>query len=487
MLTGRHGFHTGVAGTLGGSDPGIDPGELLLPTALASTGYARALIGKWHLGSRFGIQTPNVLGWPHFAGGMDGGIADYYQWPKVRNGVASTCTRYATTDQVDDALQWIAARTTPWLLVLSFHAPHQPFHAPPAHLHTQNLAGLDPAANPRPFHRAMVQAMDREVGRLLAGLGAARDNTNVVFLGDNGTDGLVAPPGCGPDRAKGSLYNAGTNVPLIVAGPAVVRPGRVCQALVHSIDLFPTLLQLCAAPLPPPTSPRPIDGSSLMPLLRDTATSHRPYIYVEITGTPFGGGYAIKDGNFELLRFLHHVPERQELYNVVADPGETNDLLAGTPSPQALQLKQHFESLLAAIRSDGWVEGFGQGCAGTMGVPRLRAQSMPRIGDYFWVQVVNAPLQAAPFATVAFGDSSDSWSGGPLPREMSDFGMPGCHLLQNWIAAALPGNGGYTKIWIAPIPSLLGFSFFAQAVVGEPGANAAGIIGSSGLRCVIGL
>src|SRR5207244_1770632 len=110
-----------------------------------------------------GSLTPNLFGWPHFAGVIDSGILDYYQWPKVVDGAISTTNRYATIDQVDDALAWIQGRTGPWLLVLSFFAPHTPFHSPPPDLHTQNLSGLDPVTNPVPFHRAMVEAMDHEI------------------------------------------------------------------------------------------------------------------------------------------------------------------------------------------------------------------------------------------------------------------------------------------------------------------------------------
>src|SRR5262249_12595455 len=199
LLTGRYSFRTGVPGTLPYGAPGIDTDEIQLATPLVAAGYSTALIGKWHLGTRFGTSTPNQLGWPHFAGCLDAALVDYYQWPKVVDGSVATCNHYATVDQVDDALAWINAHSAPqsgpWALVLSLFAPHSPFHAPPAGLHTQNLTGLHPATNPVPFHRAMLQAADHEIGRLLVGLGATTlAHTNIVFLGDNGTDGAVVEP-----------------------------------------------------------------------------------------------------------------------------------------------------------------------------------------------------------------------------------------------------------------------------------------------------
>ncbi len=486
LLTGRHGFRTGVAGALGGGDPGIDPSETLLPTALANSTHATALIGKWHLGVRYGNLTPNTLGWPYFVGAIDAGLADYRNWSKVRNGAVSTSTTYATTDEVNEALGWIRAQSTPWLLVVAFHAPHQPFHSPPANLHTQNLVGLDPVATPRPFFLAMVQAMDTEIGRLLNGLGSQRATTNVVFLGDNGTDSAVVPPSIAPQHAKGSLYQGGTHVPLIIAGPAVVSPGRVSNALVHAVDVFPTLLQLCNTPLPSTSAPRPLDGHSLMPLLTNSAATIQSQVYVEIRGTPFGGGYAVKNGHYELLRFLQTVPQHQELYDLVADPGEHNNLLAGTPTAATQVLQQQLETQLAAVRTDGWVEGYGAGCPGSAGTPTLRAQTMPRIGDWLYLQVENAALQTT-FAFVAYGDSRSQIGGIPLPVELTPLGMPGCVLLQNYQSAiAVSSATGYGREWIVASPALLGREFFAQAVVGEPGANPAGLIGSRGLRCVIG-
>src|ERR1043166_3773662 len=124
MLTGRYSFRTGVPGTLPFGAPGIDTNEILLPVPLAAAGYTSALIGKWHLGTRYGPWTPTLLGWPHFAGGLDAGLVDYYQWPKVVDGTVTTCSHYATVDQVDDALAWIGGQVGPWVLVLSMFAPH---------------------------------------------------------------------------------------------------------------------------------------------------------------------------------------------------------------------------------------------------------------------------------------------------------------------------------------------------------------------------
>src|SRR5262249_8508719 len=136
LLTGRYGIRNGVTTTLGGNDPGLDTGETTFAAALAATPYSRALVGKWHLGLPAGAMTPNTFGFQHFAGILDAGVPDYYNWVEVVDGVATPVSRYATTQLVDDALAWIGAQSGPWMLELAFNAPHQPFQAPPRNLYS---------------------------------------------------------------------------------------------------------------------------------------------------------------------------------------------------------------------------------------------------------------------------------------------------------------------------------------------------------------
>ena len=78
------------------------------------------------------------------------------------------------------------------------------------------MSAGSPESDPRPYYKAMIEAMDAEIGRLLQGLGAARARTNVFFLGDNGTPQNVVLPTFSPDKVKGSPYEGGVNVPLLV-------------------------------------------------------------------------------------------------------------------------------------------------------------------------------------------------------------------------------------------------------------------------------
>src|SRR5829696_6170102 len=228
MLTGRYGFRTGVTSPAGGPGaPEIQTNEFTLPEVLAAQSeppYAAASVGKWHLGG--GATGPNINGgWAHFSGSLGGGVQSYTSWTKTVNGVSTSFyTTYATTDNVIDALAWIQQRgTNRWFLWLAFNAGHAPYHKPPTELHSYDpLSGTqaDITANPRPYYEATIEAMDTEIGRLLAQVNT--NETTIVFLGDNGTPGRVIQAPYSSSRGKDTLYEGGLRVPFIIAGPDVI-------------------------------------------------------------------------------------------------------------------------------------------------------------------------------------------------------------------------------------------------------------------------
>ena len=284
---------------------------------------------------------PNAAGYDHFAGTPGNFVVpeDYFQWTRVEDGVAAPSTTYATTDAVDSALQWIGDVEEPWLVYVAFHAPHSPFHEPPAHLHSADLPGIDPRLEPRPFYRAMVEAMDSEIGRLLAGLGEQRERTLVVFLGDNGTPREAARTPFEPGHAKLSPYEGGINVPLLVAGPGV-RPGEECQALVASTDLFATVADVAgvdpATVLPAGVK---LDSESLVPYFTDPGRqSLRQAVYSELFSPNDAGAkdvywHMLRDGRFKLIVRREDLGVRRELYDLLSDPFERRNLLGGAIAP----------------------------------------------------------------------------------------------------------------------------------------------------------
>lgn len=343
ITTGRHAFRTGIGTSIGWAAT-VELSaryDALADLAPAST----ALLGKWHLTHGGGPgdpwAKPIAHGYDLHAGSIYGVVEDYYAWERnVATAIGAaqgTSTTYATTQNVDDAIDFIARATEPWLCVLAFNAPHSPWQDPPPELHSMPLPMT---TNPQRY-RAMIQAADTELGRLLA-TSVDLGDTAVVVLGDNGTPGLVMQGVYPTGHNKGTVYEGGVNVPLIVAGGFVDRPGRESLHLVSDVDLFPTVLELLGAR--PPAS----DGVSFLPVLGDPyADPARSWIYTE-TFAPNGPGpwsahdWAIRDSRYKLAR----IDDAEAFYDLAADPDELDDLSRSLTRAQ----QTVYESLLEAVQ-----------------------------------------------------------------------------------------------------------------------------------------
>jgi hypothetical protein len=282
------------------------------------------------------------MGFDHFEGSLTGALGQpgqqaigYYNWTKITNGVSSTCTTYASTENVNNAISYINSQpaTKPFFLWMAFNAPHTPYQLPPANLITSNnLSGLqaDITANPTPYFQTMVEAMDTEIGRLfdyLISIGKW-DTTDIIFIGDNGDDSYVAQS----SPAKGSVYQGGITVPFIVSGPDIVNPNRTSDALVNSVDVFATVLEMFGdtnwqSQIPTTT----VDSYSLMPILTDQTTIVRPWAFSEVFRvTPLASdGKTIRNTDYKLIRFANGT---EKLFNLAIDPSEGSNLLTTTLS-----------------------------------------------------------------------------------------------------------------------------------------------------------
>ena len=327
ILTGRLGFRTGIGNVVSlSAGNSLTAADLTLPEVIIANpgpGIQCAQFGKWHLtiGPNNANRPNTVGGWPHFAGALSGEISDYYNWPKVVDGVSSTSATYATTDVVNDTVAWIGARTAasePWFAWVAFNAPHLPFHIPPASLQSY---GTTIPGNLNKY-RAAVEAMDTEIGRLLLTIDPA--TTDVIFLGDNGTPGQVIQAPYDSTHAKGTLYEGGVRVPLIVRGPGVQSPGSTSDALVHVVDLFSTILELADVPLPTSVT---LDSRSLKPILAGETVSPPARLYAELfdQSATTTGGRVLRDDHYKIIRLNTGI---DEFHDLLTDPAETTNLLA---------------------------------------------------------------------------------------------------------------------------------------------------------------
>ena len=390
VITGRFGFRTGIGRPVGGGplpEPPPKPAgaaaesrgapnaaspedfalprphlllsEYTLPKALkehADADYATAAIGKWHLAMPENGWTdhPNTVGFDYFSGLMGGGPESYFAWNKVVNGEVAGTVGYTPTDKVDDAMAWLDEHgDEPWFLWLAFNLGHTPLHLPPADVWQSDYSDHDPQSVPEEhwvdYFNAMVEAMDTEIARLLDSLEPeVRENTYVIFMGDNGTyDPVVSAP-FRHGRAKGTIYEGGVNVPLIVSGPGIGR-GGVSGALVNSTDLFATILEM-AGVNPETAIPEDVttDSVSFMASLADPAgPSEREWLYADEFFGGFdgvdGADYAMRNARYKLLRF----EGVEEFYDLEADPYEYDNLLAGELTTHE---RAEFEALREQIR-----------------------------------------------------------------------------------------------------------------------------------------
>ncbi|MBC7775345.1 MAG: sulfatase-like hydrolase/transferase [Phycisphaerae bacterium] len=344
MLTGRYSFRTGVGAIVGGTGGSgvLDINEVTIPRLLnifKPNGIAKANIGKWHLHNAMpmsNLNNPNIMGYDHFAGNFIGAIMSYTNWTKVTNGVSGNVTNYATTETANDAITWVKAQNNkPFFLWLALNAPHAPYHLPPAGLHTYtNLSGTqqDIMMHPESYFKAMIEAMDHEMGRLFDSLEVHNqlDSTDIIFIGDNGNTTQTAQI-ANTDRAKGTIYQYGVHVPFLISGPSVVNPGRVSDALVNTADLFATILELFGYTNWPSQIPvnKPVDSKSILPILKNQSSSVRPWAFTEIFNlTPDADdGKTMRNPDFKLLRFDDG---HEEFYHLSVDPAESDNLLTGT-------------------------------------------------------------------------------------------------------------------------------------------------------------
>jgi len=317
----------------------LEHGEVTLAEALHAAGYATAHLGKWHLGNE--PYYPEHQGFDvNVAGGPSPGgyfLPNRLPLPGAKKG------DYLTDRLTDEAIglieQW---QDRPFFLYFAFFVVHTPIQGKPdlvAHYEDKLKPGL---MHHNPTYAAMAHSMDQGVGRImekLDALGLAKD-TVIVFASDNGglTDRMGQPTGFTDNaplrRGKGSAYEGGVRVPLIVRWPGATQPGSVSPEPVATIDFYPTILDITEAAGDPAHNSE-VDGRSLVPLLRGEAEQldrdalywHYPHYHA---GADQEGPYgAVRARDWRLIEFYEDM--RVELYNLRDDIGETRDLAGEEP------------------------------------------------------------------------------------------------------------------------------------------------------------
>lgn len=340
MLTGKYGANSGI-----NTVPGIlKPEQKSIfkeITELTDGAYAIGVVGKWHNGVPANIEHPYSHGADDFMGVIGAGVDDYFNWAKVENHASSTCTEYATSYFTNYAVQWINEQTKPWFMWLAQVAPHTPFHVPPGEMYTSENVDT----NQQKF-MAMIEAMDYEIGRLLDSIPQnVLDNTLILFIGDNGTPGNILQ-GFPKPKGKNTVYQGGVHVPFIVSGAGVSRVNEKEDAMINVSDIYATIAQIVQADAYPTN--RVNDSYSFKHLLSDTVGLKRDYNYMELgaSQTVLTNIYTIRD---EQYKIIYDAADNKEMFDLLADPFEGNNLLLGDLNSEQLAAQVGLEQQMKSI------------------------------------------------------------------------------------------------------------------------------------------
>lgn len=319
--------------------------ETTIAEILREAGYATASIGKWHLGGP--EYYPEHHGFDLNIAGNDRpqprpGYFAPYDIDTIEQGPRG---EYITDRLGKEAVKFVRAHAEqPFFLYMPHFAVHLPIQAKKPLIAKFEAKVKDGATHTNAAYAAMIESMDQTIGQIrktLKELNIA-DRTIIMFTSDNG--GRIPTSSNVPLRAgKGSCYEGGVRVPLIIYWPGVTKPGTEIDTPTISMDILPTILEMVGVTK---ASNTVCDGVSLVPLLRNEGNIaerslywHYPHYqhYQQEGTTPYA---AIRRGEWRLIEFYDGAPI--ELYNLRDDIGEQNNLASSSPElVDSLQKELH--------------------------------------------------------------------------------------------------------------------------------------------------
>jgi arylsulfatase A len=330
----------------------LDRGQTTFANLLKQHGYATCIAGKWQLGDspdapqHFGFD--EALLWQHTRSGrktINGKQYDKrYENPCLeKNGVALDYQQgeYAPDLMVDAICDFIRQeKDQPFLVYYPMILTHCPFVPAP------DSMDWDPESMGSPTYKGdaayfgdMVSYMDRLVGRIVNEVDrlGIRDNTLILFTGDNGTDKPVVSELNGRSIAggKGLMTDAGTRVPLIANWPDTISKGKISSDLVDFSDFFPTLCEVADITVPPALK---IDGRSFLPQLKGQKGEPREWIYCWYSRD---GKTKVKEWARNQQYKLYRTGEFYDVSSDVLEEKPLNDL-----PPEAQQVRTTLQQVL---------------------------------------------------------------------------------------------------------------------------------------------
>ncbi|MDE0768663.1 MAG: arylsulfatase [Opitutaceae bacterium] len=382
LMTGRYAYRTRLVDTFKGRSM-MDPEEFTIAEALSDSGYKTGIFGKWHLGDNYPLRATDQ-GFQESLIHLGGGLGQpseprennrrYTNAILFRNNQQVQTQGYCTDVYFDGAIEFIdqsLQAKKPFFSYIATNAPHSPYHDVPEALYRKYknkdlspvLLGNDKDADTVARVYAMVENIDQNVGKLLAHLDkreAAR-NTIVIFMVDNGPNTRRY---IGPSRGKkNEVHDGGIRSPFFMRWPAQLKAGAHNDQIAAHIDVMPTLLEAAQVTLPPN---HPFDGRSILPLLKGESPEwpDRSLILQIHRGdapTPLHH-IAVREQRWKLAHptgFSNDIMPSDipfELYDMEADPGETDNLYEQRPeiSKRLMRTYERWFADVSSTRPDNY-------------------------------------------------------------------------------------------------------------------------------------
>jgi arylsulfatase A len=329
----------------------MDPKAVTFANFLKQAGYATCIAGKWQLGRE--VDLPKRFGFDEHCLWQHTRRPPRYANPGLEiNGVEKDFTsgEYGPDVVSEYALDFISRKKKgPFLLYYPMMLTHGPYQPTPDS-RTWDPKARGEAVNVAKEHFAdMVAYMDKLIGKLVARLDALgiRENTLILFLGDNGT-GRGTPSKMGNQEViggKGTTTEAGMHVPLIASWPGHVPAGTVSHDLVDSTDFLPTLLEVAGVHLP---SNVHLDGRSFLPQLKGEKGKPRSWIYSWYSPRQGVGNLTVREFAFNQRFKLYRSGEFLE---TATDPQEKHPLTVAALEGEAATAAKMLQTALDAYRS----------------------------------------------------------------------------------------------------------------------------------------
>lgn len=388
ILTGRYAFRTGAVSqdACGNLVRTGAKAEEMLPMILGRAGYASAMIGKWGQISPSG--SPAEWGFGHDLHFKASGV--YWNSKTVRlmnpdgsvRGSPDSYIRDGKTLMLrdgeympdllhNDAVSWIEAhKNTPFFLYYSM-----------SHIHGEILptpdsapvpAGTTESARMAQHYKDNVHYMDKLVGKLLAELDRMklRDNTLVVFMGDNGTGKSHAPVATIGGRRingeKGSMKEGGGLVPFIANWPGVTPAGKVIEHVADASDLLATFAEVAGAPLP---KSRVIDGKSLVPQLNGDPRPARTWAYCQLSNS-----YYVRENLWKL-------DQAGNLFDMKDAPFTEILVAHDSADNAAVEARKRLAAALAELNPGGGIKDSADGSGRSLQKQKKKTQPSRRDGE----------------------------------------------------------------------------------------------------------